>query len=100
MGVRTAATTTATAAPVAGKKPSIIDNQAAERAALEASGGVGGKGGTGGTGAGWVEGKGYKAQGEWSISKVPLSEGSRRMLMTLTSQHSVWCEDTSKFIAR
>ena len=42
----------------------------------------------------------YTASGDWMISKMALSETQRRSLLTLTAQHTVWCEDTTKFIAR
>ena len=42
----------------------------------------------------------YTASGDWMISKMALSETQRRSLLTLTAQHNVWCEDTTKFIAR
>lgn len=42
----------------------------------------------------------FTANGDWMISKMALSESHRRLLLTLTAQHAVWCEDTTKFIAR
>lgn len=42
----------------------------------------------------------YTAPGEWAISRTPLGEEERRLLITLSAQHAVWCEDVSKFIAK
>lgn len=42
----------------------------------------------------------YTAPGEWAISRTPLGEEERRLLITLSVQHAVWCEDVSKFIAK
>ena len=42
----------------------------------------------------------YTAGGDWTISKMALSETQRRSLLTLTAQHTAWSDDTTKFIAR
>lgn len=42
----------------------------------------------------------YLAGGDWTVSKVALSEANRRLLLTLTAQHTLWREDTTKFISK
>jgi hypothetical protein len=42
----------------------------------------------------------YTAPGEWAVSRTPLGEEERRLLITLSVQHAVWCEDVSRFIAK
>lgn len=42
----------------------------------------------------------FTAPGEWAISRTPLSEEERRLLITLSAQHAVWCEDVTRFIAK
>lgn len=42
----------------------------------------------------------YTAAGEWAMSKMAVSEQQRRLMLTLTAQHVVWCEDVSKFIGK
>ena len=41
----------------------------------------------------------YEASGEWCVDKIQLSEDSRRMLEVIKSEHSLWKEDTTKFVA-
>lgn len=41
----------------------------------------------------------YDASGDWCVDKIQLSEDSRRMLEVMKTEHSVWKDDTTKFIA-
>lgn len=42
----------------------------------------------------------YTASGDWVIARSPFTEAQRRLLLRLSEQHSEWCDDTSKFIAK
>ena len=42
----------------------------------------------------------YTASGDWVIARSPFTEVQRRLLLRLSEQHLVWCDDTSKFIAK
>jgi hypothetical protein len=82
IGIRTVPSVLTTPAGAAGKKLTPAEVVAAA-AAAEAKGAVS-----------------YSAGGDWAVSKVALSETNRRLLLTLTAQHTLWREDTTKFISK
>lgn len=41
----------------------------------------------------------YEASGEWCVDKIIFSEESRRMLEVMKTEHNLWRDDTTKFIA-
>ena len=86
VGVRTAPVLTPATSAAASKRAGMSDQTAAAAAAaaLGAAKAV----------------QPYTASGDWVIARSPFTEAQRRLLLRLSEQHSVWCDDTSKFIAK
>lgn len=84
VGVRTAPVLTPTTSAATSKRAGTSDQTAAAAGVVGAAKAV----------------QPYTASGDWVIARSPFTEAQRRLLLCLSEQHSVWCDDTSKFIAK